>query len=174
MIQLRRYLTPFLALSVLLSIAARAEDADSAIPHPPGAHDDAGGDEDEGPASTLPLAQFKKAVAKVQLPGFHRMPEISADGDHGLVLADDKNQGWTIMAQRASIGAQFEKGAAGKLSRFKHKGHDAFFAQITDDDGEDMAFIVVKYPEHNMGLFITAKPVTTREELMKVLAMVEL
>lgn len=131
-------------------------------------------DEDLGPPSTLPLAKFKAAVAAVQLPGFHRLPVISQDGDHGLLLADDDERGWTVMAQRAAIGEQFEKGAAGKLSRFKHKGRDAFYARMTDPEGEEMAFIVVKYPEYNMGLFVTAKPVTTRAELMKVLAMVEL
>ena len=131
-------------------------------------------DEDLGPPSTLPLAKFKAAVAAVQLPGFHRLPVITQDGDHGLLLADDEERGWTVMAQRAAIGEQFEKGAAGKLSRFKHKGRDAFYARMTDPEGEEMAFIVVKYPQYNMGLFITAKPVTTRAELMKVLAMVEL
>ena len=136
--------------------------------------DEEEGDEDLGPPSTLPLAKFKDAVAKVQLPGFQRLPVISQDGDHGLLLADNEEHGWTIMAQRARIGEQFETGAAGKLVRFKHKGHDAFYARITDDEGEDMAFLLVKYPEYNMGLFVTAKPVTTRAELMKVLAMVDL
>jgi hypothetical protein len=131
-------------------------------------------DEDSGPPSTLPLAKFKAAVAKVQVAGCQRMPVISQDGDHGLILAGDEDQGWTIMAQRATIGEQFEAGAGAKAARFKHKGHDAFFARITDPEGEEMAFIVVKYPEYNMGLFITAKPATTRSELMKVLALVEL
>ncbi len=37
-----------------------------------------------------------------------------------------------------------------------------------------MAFILVKYPEYNMGLFIAAKPVPDRAALMKMLAQVEL
>lgn len=138
-----------------------------------GGNDEAAED-DDGPASTLTFAQFKKAVAKVQMPGCQRMPEITADGDHGLILVGSDEKGYTIMAQRAGIGEKFEKGATGKLSRFTHKGHDAFFAQITDEDGEDMAFILVKYPEYRMGLFVTAKPVTTRQGLMMVLSQVEL
>lgn len=130
-------------------------------------------EEDLGPPSTLSLAKFKAAVAKVQLPGMQRMPVISQDGDHGLMLAGGES-GFTLMAQRAALGAQFELGAAGKLSRFKHKGHDAFFAQITDPDGEEMAFILVKYPEYNMGLMVSGKPVQPRGELMKLLAQVEL
>lgn len=130
-------------------------------------------DEDLGPPSTLALPKFKAAVAKVQLPGLQRMPVISQDGDHGLILAGGES-GFTIMAQRAALGAQFELGAAGKLSRFKHKGHDAFFAQMTDPDGEEMAFILVKYPEYNMGLMVSGKPVQPRAELMKLLAQVEL
>ncbi|HPO00711.1 MAG TPA: hypothetical protein PK879_08385 [Opitutaceae bacterium] len=140
----------------------------------PSGSDDANDDDDDGPASTLTFAQFKKAVAKVQMPGHQRMPEITADGDHGLILVGPEENGYTIMAQRAGIGEKFEKGAAGKLSRFTHKGHEAFFAQITDEDGEDMAFILVKYPEYRMGLFVTAKPVTTRQRLMMILSQVEL
>ncbi len=140
----------------------------------PGSDEENGEAEDDGPPSTLPFAKFKQAVAKVQVSGFHRMPEITTEGDHGLILADDEDQGWTIMAQRSGIGAKLEEEAAGKLSRFKHKGHDAFYARITDPEGEEMAFILVKFPEYNMGLFVAAKPVAERDELMKVLAQVEL
>ena len=139
----------------------------------PGGNDEAA-EEDDGPASTLTFAQFKKAVAKVQMPGCQRMPEITTDGDHGLILVGSDEKGYTIMAQRAGIGEKLEQSAAGKLSRFTHKGHEAFFAQITDEDGEDMAFILVKYPEYRMGLFVTAKPVTTRQRLMMILSQVEL
>ena len=136
--------------------------------------EDGDADDDDGPPSTLPFAKFKQAVAKVQVDGFRRMPEMTTEGDHGLILADDDENGWTIMAQRAGIGAKLEKLAADKLSRFKHKGHDAFYARITDPEGEEMAFILVKYPEYNMGLFIAAKPVPDRAALMKMLAQVEL
>ncbi len=156
------------ALTPLAGVRAE-EPAEAAHLAPP-----AEADEDNGPPSKLPLATFKAAVAKVQVAGLRRMPELSAEGDHGLILVGPDDTGLTIMAQRAGVGARLEKGAAGKLSRFVHKGHEAFFAQITDDDGEEMAFILVKYPEHNMALFITAKPIATRAELMKVLAMVEL
>ena len=139
-----------------------------------GNDEERGGGDEDGPPSTLSFAKFKQAVAKVQIEGFHRMPEITTEGDHGLIMADAAESGWTIMAQRAGIGEKLEKAAAGKLSRFKHKGQDAFYARITDEDGEEMAFIVVKYPEYNMGLFITAKPVATRAELTKVLSQVEL
>ena len=139
-----------------------------------GNDEERGGGDEDGPPSTLSFAKFKQAVAKVGIEGFRRMPEITTEGDHGLILADDEDQGWTIMAQRSGIGAKLEKEAAGKLSRFKHKGHDAFYARITDPEGEEMAFILVKFPEYNMGLFIAAKPVAERDELMKVLAQVEL
>ncbi len=130
--------------------------------------------EDDGPPSTLSLAQFREAVAKVQMEGFHRMPEMSQDGDHGLILVSPPERAFYVMAQRASIGEKFEKGAAGKLSRFTHNGHEAFFAQLKDEEGEEMAFIIVKYPEHRMGLFLSAKPVVRRAELMKLLAQVAL
>lgn len=161
-------------LAASFTISARAEESDLPEHGLAAGRGAAEADEDEGPPSKLPFAKFKQAVAKVAMPGFQRMPEMTAEGDHGLILIGENGSGINIMAQRASVGEQFEKGAAGKLARFKHKGRDAFFAQITDDEGEDMAFIVVKYPEHNMGLFITAKPVITREELMKVLAQIEL
>ncbi len=166
------------AQAMLRAMTAGGEGADSdlvaqAMKRAQAESDDDEGDEDLGPPSTLPLAKFKAAVAKVQQPGLQRMPVISQDGDHGLILAGDET-GFTIMAQRAALGAQFEQLAAGKLSRFKHKGREAFFAQITDPEGEEMAFILVKYPEYNMGLMVSGKPVQPRAELMKLLAQVEL
>ncbi len=130
--------------------------------------------DDDKPLSALSLAQFKEAVAKVQVDGFHRMPEMSEGGDHQLILVGPSERAFYIMAQRASIGEKFEKGAAGKLSRFVHNGREAFFAQLKDEEGEETAFIIVKYPEHNMGLFVSAKPMVRRAELLKLLAQVEL
>ncbi len=130
--------------------------------------------EDDGPPSTLTLAKFKEAVAKVQMEGFHRMPEMTEGGDHQLILVSPPERAFYVMAQRASIGEKFEKGAAGKLSRFTHNGHEAFFAQLKDEEGQTTSFILVKYPEHRMGLFISAKPAARRAELMKVLAQVTL
>lgn len=161
----------FVALALVSVAGIRAEESDEAERAPFAAAEPG---EDDGPPSTLPLATFQAAVAKVKVERYQRMPELSFEGDHGLILVGPEEKGLMIMAQRAGIGAKLEKGAAGKLSGFKHKGRDAFFAQMTDDDGEAMAFIVVKYPEHNMGLFVSGKPVTSRAELMKLLAQVEL
>lgn len=174
MLHPRHYLAPLLVLAAFLSGPIRADEAEPTEPRPPSVRNDESGDEDDGPPSTFAFAEFKKAVAKVQLPGFQRMPEISAEGDHGLILAGPDDTGLMIMAQRAGIGERFEKLAADKLTRFKHKGHDAFFAQLTDPEGEEMAFIIVKYPEHRMGLFISGKPVRPRGELMKLLGQVEM
>lgn len=173
---IRKLLLPLFVVSLLLTSVGCADDSDSAPPAPgsDGARVELGGDEDDGPPPTLTLAQFKKAVAKVQMPCFQRLPELAAGGGLGLILVGDNDNGLTIMGLGQRTGEQFEKGAAGKLSRFKHKGHEALFAQMTDGDGEEMAFIVVQYPEHQMTLLITGKPVTSRAELMKLLAQVEL
>ncbi|MBK8477331.1 MAG: hypothetical protein IPL39_13845 [Opitutaceae bacterium] len=161
-------------LPLLLTGVGRADDmasADRDSPAVRGGRDDS---EDDGPPPTLTLAQFKKAVAKVQMPGFQRMPELAAGAGLGLILVGENESGVTIMGHGLRTGEQFEKGAAGKLSRFKHQGHEAFFAELTDDEGEKMALLIVQYPEHKMSLMITGKPVMSRAELMKLLAQVEL
>jgi hypothetical protein len=154
----------------LLACPGRAADSASAGYAAPRVADT----EDNGTAPTLTLAQFSKAVAKVQMPGFRRMPELAANGGLGLIMVGANESGLTIMGHSLSVGEQFEKEAAGKLSRFKHKGHNAFFAQIADEDNEEMAFIIVQYPEHQMSLMITGKPVMPRAELMKLLSQIDL
>ena len=130
--------------------------------------------DDDEPPTALSLAKFKEAVAKVEVEGFYRMPEMSEGGDHQLILVRPPERAYYVVAERLGFGAKFEKSAAGKLSRFSHNGHEAFFAQLKDEEGEAMSFLFVKYPEHRMGLFISAKPVARRAELMKLLAQVEL
>lgn len=171
--RLRHLLLPLASLALFTSTVF-AEDDETAPPTLAAQAAAADEREEAGPPPALTFAAFKRAVAKVQVPGFQRMPEISADGEHGLILVGPNESGFTIMAQSARIGDEFERGAAGKLSRFQHQGHDAFFAELTDDDGEKMACIVVRYPEHRMVLFIAGKPVKPREELMKLLAQVAL
>ena len=164
-----------LLFPTLLTCVGRAEDSALADREVPGARSGLSfAGEDDGPPPTLTLAQFKKAVAKVQMPGFQRMPELAAGGGLGLIMVGQGESGLTIMGHGLSTATEFEREAAGKLSRFKHKGHDAFFAQLTDEEGEEMAFIIVKYPEHRMALMITGKPVTPRAELMKLLSQIEM
>ena len=126
-------------------------------------------------AVKVTFAEFGTLVSKLHVSGYTVMAPESEDGGHTVNLIDTKGGAMGVTLLPLPIADGLEKNTALKVdSKFEHDGHPAFVGVLTDPKEGDASIIVVRYPERKLALQVSAKPVKTKEELMKLLGQIDL
>jgi hypothetical protein len=120
-------------------------------------------------------AEFGTIVSKLHVSGYTVMAPESDGGGHTVNLIDTKGGSMGVTMLPISIADGLEKNAALKVeSKFEHDGHPAIAGVLADPNEGDSSIVVVRYPERKLALLVSATPVKPKEELLALLAQIDL
>jgi len=123
----------------------------------------------------LTSAQFGEVVSKLHVSGYTAMAPESDGGGHTVNLLDTRGGALGVTILPLSIADGLEKNASLKVdSKFDHEGHAALSGVLSDPAEGDSSILLVRYPERKLALLISATPVKPKEELMQLLAQIDL
>lgn len=129
----------------------------------------------EPKAVKVTSAEFGAIAAKIHVAGHTVMAPESEGGGHTVNLIDTKGGAMGVTVLPLSIADGLEKNPALKVdSKFEHDGHPAVAGVLSDPAEGDSSIVLVRYPERKLALLVSATPAKPTEELMKLLAQIDL
>jgi len=126
-------------------------------------------------AVRLSAKEFGEVVSKIRVRGYTTMAPESEGGGHTVNLIDTRGGAMGVTVLPLKIADSLEKSPSLKVeSKFDHEGHAAIAGVLADPNEGDSAVVLVRYPERKLALLVSSTPVKPKEELLKVLAQIEL